>query len=103
MSTKENDSMMYLYKKDKVKGTKEISIAAVQAKTKYQIAQDYKEARKSRKMTQIEMSEITGVPQPNITRFESGKSNPTLEMMIKMAAAMGMELEISFKEMKNKN
>lgn len=98
MSTKEIDNMCYIYKKDRNKNMKQVSIASVQAKTKKSVMEEFKNTRKNIKMTQVELSEITGIPQPNITRFESGKSNPTLEMMVKMAAAMGMEIEISLKK-----
>lgn len=35
--------------------------------------------RKSKKMTQKQMAEIVGVPQANISRFENGKVEPTLD------------------------
>lgn len=96
----EKDGMMYIYKNGKNNEQKEVSIVELQASTKYQLAQEFKNKRKVKKLTQSEMSEITAIPQPNITRFESGKSNPTLELMVKMAAAMDMELVISLKDKK---
>ena len=92
------DSMMYLYKEDKLNGPKQVSIEDIQVSTKQQVMHAFKECRRSKNITQVELSNITGIPQPNVTRFENSKSNPTLEMMIKMAAAMGMELEITLKE-----
>lgn len=98
MKDKEKDGMMYVYKTGKKGDLKQVSIAELQASAKYQLAQEFKEKRKNIKMTQTKLSELTGIPQPNVTRFESGKSNPTLELMVKMAAAMNMELEITLKE-----
>lgn len=75
-----------------------VSIEDIQAETKKQVTNVYKDCRKKKKLTQVDLERITGIPQPNITRFENCRSNPTLEMMVKMAAAMGMELQISLVE-----
>lgn len=92
---KKDDSMMYIYNIDKLQGKKKISIEQQQAATKYQVSETFKRCRKERKLTQVEMSELTGIQQPNITRFESKNCNPTLEMMVKMAAAMGKTVHIT--------
>lgn len=38
------------------------------------------------------MARRAGVPRTDITRFEGGTYNPSLEMMVRIAAALGMEL-----------
>ncbi|HIX97926.1 helix-turn-helix transcriptional regulator [Faecalicatena contorta] len=40
------------------------------------------------------MAKRAGVPRTNITRFESGAYNPSLEMLVKPASALGMTLQI---------
>lgn len=59
----------------------------------------YKSLRKNQRVTQVKLAEVTGIPQPNITRFESSESNPTLEMLVKMAAALGNKVVINFEPM----
>ena len=49
----------------------------------------FKQNRKLNGMTQTELS------QPNITRFESGSYNPSLDFMVKIAAAMGKRVQIT--------
>lgn len=102
MQDKTKESMMFLYKHDALSGVEKVSIEDLQMSAKYKVTETFKECRKAKKITQVELYKLTGIPQPNITRFESLNSNPTLEMMVKMAAALGMELEINLKEIKNK-
>lgn len=73
-----------------------ISIKRLQSETKKSLSTQYKAARKELGVTQKDLEFRTGIAQPNITRFECEKCNPTLEMMIKMAAAINMKLEIKF-------
>ena len=58
----------------------------------------FKEQRKEIGMTQTELGRQIGIPQSNITRFESGNYNPSLEMLVKVALALDMELSIQLKE-----
>ena len=47
------------------------------------------------------ISDNTGIPRPNISRLESGKYNPTLDMIVRVADSIGLEVEITLKEKKN--
>ena len=49
-------------------------------------------------MTQADLARRTGIARPNITRFESGDYNPSLEFMVKIAAALDMHLELRLQE-----
>lgn len=53
-------------------------------------------AREQSNMTQEELSEKSGVPQADISRIESGKANPTLRTLGRIAEAMGRKVEIRF-------
>ena len=55
----------------------------------------FKQNRKLSGMTQTELGRKAGISQPNITRFESGSYNPSLDFMVKIAAAMGKRLQIT--------
>ena len=84
------EDMDYIYDLD---GTK-ISIEVTQKQMRSDVIRQYVECRKSRKMTQEELAKRTGISRPNISRFESGKYNPSLEMMVHIAAALEMKLNI---------
>ena len=75
-----------------------IDIQNLQTKTQAEVVSLFKSMRKTKKMTQLELSKKTHIPQPNITRFESDKSNPTLELMVKIAAAYNMKVVIGLEE-----
>ena len=49
----------------------------------------YKQYRKELGLTQSELGKRAGISQPNITRFESGNYNPSLEFLVKIAVAYG--------------
>ena len=48
--------------------------------------------RKRQGMTQQEVADITGMKAPNITRIESRKYTPTLDVLVRYANAVGKEL-----------
>ena len=54
----------------------------------------YHTSAKIQGMTQAELAKRAGIPRTNITRFESGNYNPSLEMLVRIAAALGMTLQV---------
>lgn len=62
----------------------------------YDIIQAMIDARKSQNMTQKDLSEATGITQADISRIENGTRNPSLEMVKRLAAGMGMRLKLEF-------
>ena len=54
----------------------------------------YKKYRKELGLTQSELGKRAGISQPNITRFESGNYNPSLEFLVKIAGAMGKKVKV---------
>ena len=54
------------------------------------------ESRKAAGLTQKELAERMGTAQANISRFENGNANPSLEFLQKMASCMGKRLHVSF-------
>jgi len=53
-------------------------------------------SRKEAGLTQKQLAEKMGTAQANISRFENGNANPSLEFLQKMAACMGKKLHVSF-------
>lgn len=61
---------------------------------KQSIINSYISLRKSRGITQQEIAERTGMKRTNIVRIENGKSVPTIEVLVKLASALDMELKV---------
>lgn len=51
-------------------------------------------ARRERGVTQKKLEEMSGVSQPVIARLETGKTNPTIDTVIKLLAPLGMTLKV---------
>ena len=62
----------------------------------YAIIQAMIDARKSRGITQKELSERTGIAQGDISKLENGNGNPSVRTLQRLASAMGMSLKIEF-------
>lgn len=68
----------------------------------YDIVNAMIEARKGLNMTQKDLSEATGITQADISRIENGTRNPSLEMVKRLAAGMGMQLKLEFVPLQQK-
>lgn len=86
--------MDYIYSID----NQEILIETEQKDSRKDVAALYVRSRKEKGLTQAELARRAGIPRTNITRFESGDYNPSLEMMVRIAAALGMKLQIELAE-----
>jgi len=53
--------------------------------------------RRRQRLTQQELAQRTGLKQSNISRLETGKSNPSIEFLARVAAGLGKELQIRLK------
>ena len=51
-----------------------------------------RQVRESRGLTQAELSEISGISQPNISAFENDRRNPTIDTLNRLLVACGYEL-----------
>lgn len=84
------NNMDYIYTSDEQK----IVIEVEQKNIRQSVIEQYVRCRKIQRMTQAELAKRTGIPRTNITRFESGNYNPSLEMLVRIAAALGMTLQL---------
>lgn len=73
----------------------EILIEVQQKDVRNHVIEQYVKCRKEKKMTQEQLAQRTGISRPNISRFESGNYNPSLEMMVRIAEALEMNLNIT--------
>ncbi|MBR5407823.1 MAG: helix-turn-helix transcriptional regulator [Lachnospiraceae bacterium] len=51
--------------------------------------------RKKHKLTQQDISERSGIMRPNIARLESMRAEPSMDVLSRYAASMGMDIKIS--------
>ena len=54
------------------------------------------EGRDERDLTQKQLSEMTGITQADISRFENGTGNPSLRTLKRLAEGLGMSLKVEF-------
>ncbi|MEA3445387.1 MAG: helix-turn-helix transcriptional regulator [Bacteroidota bacterium] len=59
------------------------------------------ERRKMLRVTQETLAEFSGVGLRTLKQFESGKANPTLKTLQKLADVLGMELRLQVKKIQN--
>ncbi|WP_114750216.1 helix-turn-helix domain-containing protein [Pleomorphovibrio marinus] len=61
-----------------------------------------KERRKSLRVTQESLAQLSGVGLRTLKQFESGKGNPTLFTLQKIADVLGFELSLRLKNVSGK-
>lgn len=61
------------------------------------IIKQLKDRREELQVTQETLADIAGVGLRTLKQFESGKGNPTLETLTKLADALGMEVHLQIK------
>ncbi len=84
------NKMDYIY----TSGEQKILIEVEQRSTRKSVVEQYVQCRKMQGLTQAELAKKAGIPRSNITRFESGNYNPSLELLVRIAAALGMTLQM---------
>ena len=66
-----------------------------------ELIQLVKERRESLRVTQETLADLSGVALRTVKQFESGKGNPTLVTLQKLADALGLELTMKVKSKVN--
>lgn len=61
---------------------------------RYEVVEQLKNARKAQDVTQEVLAERVGTKKSNISRFESGKYNPSLDFLVKVADSLGKQIHI---------
>lgn len=57
------------------------------------LAENIRQLRDARGMSQAQLAKAAGIPRPTWTNLESGAANPTLAVLLKVAAALHVRLE----------
>jgi len=62
--------------------------------TPEQLGQVLRNRRKLAKITQQDLADLSGLAVHTLSDLESGKGNPTLEVLSKVCAVLGLEIQI---------
>lgn len=66
----------------------------------HKLINQIKKRRGELNVTQESLAEISGVGLRTLKEFESGKGNPTLQTIVRILDALGLELSIQTKSIK---
>lgn len=66
--------------------------------TNKEIGKQIKERRKVLRITQPDLVEMAGISINTLYKIERGQSNPTIQMLNKIAEILGMEIKIEVKQ-----
>lgn len=72
------------------------ALVELQKAVKDNVIEQFIAKRKERGMTQSDVSTVTGIQRPNISRLESGYYNPTLDMLVRLADSIDYNVKITF-------
>lgn len=61
------------------------------------VAKQLRDVRKSQGMTQESLAELVGTKKSNISRLESGRYNPSLDFLAKVAGGLGKHIQVKVK------
>ena len=73
-----------------------ILVETVQSELRSRFGSQLRDVRTELGITQNELSEMADIERSNITRIENGRYNLSLGLMVKLARAMGKDLDIRF-------
>lgn len=76
----------------------EMIVEHVQDNVRKSLVRQYVYMRKLKGLTQADVARKAGISRTNVTRFESGEYNPTIDMLVKMAYAIGVDVFITLKD-----
>ena len=65
--------------------------------TREEVAQQLREVRKSQGMTQESLADRVGTKKSNISRLESGRYNPSLDFLVKVAGGLVKQIQVKVK------
>lgn len=63
-----------------------------------QLGKSIKTRRKELKITQPHLAELAGVSTNTLYKIETGQTNPTVDILGKIAEVLGMELKLEVKK-----
>ncbi len=67
-----------------------------QTRVRFELAEAVRVRREELGWSQRQLAERAGMTQPGVARFEAGGTTPTLPLLERLAAALGLRLSVSF-------
>jgi transcriptional regulator with XRE-family HTH domain len=64
-----------------------------------EIGKEIKERRKTLRITQPTLAEMSEISVNTLYKIERGQSNPTLKVLFKLANVLGMEIKLEVKKL----
>lgn len=62
-----------------------------------EVARQIKQVRKEQGITQESLAELVGTKKSNISRLESGRYNPSLDFLARVAGGLGKKIQVKVK------
>jgi transcriptional regulator with XRE-family HTH domain len=59
-----------------------------------EVAAQLRQVRRDQGMTQESLAELVGTKKSNISRLESGRYNPSLDFLVKVAGGLGKQIHV---------
>ena len=94
MATKFTDFMDEIEREAEASGPEAVEQLEV-LRAHFRVGRQLCEARRDRKMTQMEVAKSAGVDQADVSTIERGAANPTFKTLNAVANAVGMEIGLS--------
>lgn len=86
------------YLKNSLEEDNELKREYDELQTEYELIEKLIKARLEANLTQKELAQKCGMKQSNISRLESGKSNPTIRFLEKLANSLDCDLVIELRK-----
>ena len=85
-----------LYKKEQFEKNKKLKEEYDNLEDEYYFIQQLVTARHKAGLSQKQLADVTGIAQSEISKYESGKGNPSLKTINKLAKGMNRKIIIEF-------
>jgi HTH-type transcriptional regulator / antitoxin HipB len=67
------------------------------ARIRFELGETVRQRREELGLTQAQLAELAGLKQPAVARFEAGGTMPTLPLLERLAAALGLQLTVQLR------
>lgn len=89
--------MRFSVVREQIMKDEEFKVEYEKLKPRYEVISQIIKARNAQNVTQEELALRAGTQKSNISRFESGAYNPSLDFLVKIAKCLGKEVQIQIK------
>lgn len=69
----------------------------IRENARFEVVRQLREVRRGQGITQERLAEMVGTKKSNISRLESGRYNPSLDFLVKVAGGLGRQIQVNVK------